>query len=421
MKKKGVKGSAIVNKIAVVLLAAVVGVSFMWGTGCAASSKDPIVIGGVYDLTGALATHGRGGNMTAKASVERINKAGGIAGRPVKYIVEDSATDPATGLRKLRKLILKDKCDFILIGVDSAIVVGAIPLAKELNTIIFVEATARDITAKKGNRYIFRAIGDAEMAAIAMARFAGNELGKNAYGMGADYEWGHSVVDMAQDVFGKIGLKMVGKAYSPVGTLDFVPYLSKVPKQTDFIVAGYFTNDVLKLVNQAWELGLRKPIFVGSLQSVHYKDLGPGADLVWCGTYGSRSLSGYPQDVRAVQKAYRDAVGLSDEGWDRSGEVSAEYIWAGWEGVSWIKKGVEDAGWKSRDDNLKFMKALEGATVKTSIDFPTGGKTMRAEDHQAITDIYVLKAEKGDIVTKAQVPGADILPSYPALVDFRKE
>ncbi len=419
--EKRVRGSATAIRIALVFLAVAVGMSCMWGTGYAASSKDPIVIGGVYDLTGALSTHGKGGLLTAKAGIDRLNKAGGIAGRPIKFIVEDSATDPATGLRKLRKLILKDKAEFILIGVNSGVAVGAIPLAKELNTIIFTEATARDITGKKGNRYVFRAIGDAQMAAIAMARVAGKELGKNAYGLGADYEWGHSVVGMAEDVFGKIGLKMVGKAFSPVGTLDFVPYLSKVPKQTDFIVAGYFTSDVLKLVNQAWEIGLRKPIFVGSIHSIRYKDLGPGADLVWCGTYGSRSLSGYPEDVRPAQKAYRDVVGLDDAGWDKSGELSAEYIWAGWEGVSWIKKGVEDSGWKSRDDNLKFMKALEGTTVKTSIEFPTGGKTMRAEDHQAITDMYVLKAEKGQIVTKARVAGADILPSYPALVDFRKE
>jgi branched-chain amino acid transport system substrate-binding protein len=420
MEGRVVKGSVISSRIALVFLAVVLCASFMWSTCNAAPSKDPIVIGGVYDLTGPLSTHGRGGSMTAKAAIDRINKAGGIAGRQVKYIVEDSATDPATGLRKLRKLILKDKCDFVLIGVNSGVAVGAIPLAKEMNTIIFTEATARDITGKKGNRYVFRAIGDAEMAAIAMARFARTELGKNAYGLGADYEWGHSVIDMAEAVFAKVGLKMLGKGFSPVGTLDFVPYLSKVPKQADFLVAGYFTNDVLNLVNQAWEIGLRKPVFVGSVHSIRYKDLGPGADLVWCGTYGSRSLSGYPQDVRAAQKAYRNAVGLNDEGWDKN-ELSAEYIWAGWEGVSWIKKGVEDSGWKSRDDNLKFMKALEGATVKTSIDFPTGGKTMRAEDHQALTDIYVLKAEKGSLVTKARVSAAEILPSYPPLVDFRKE
>ena len=420
MKEKGSRASTVSMRTAVILLAALAGVFLAWGPGYAASSTDPIVIGGVYDLTGPLSTHGTAGNLTAKAAIDRINKTGGIAGRQVKYIVEDSATDPATGLRKFRKLILKDKCDFVLLGVNSGVAVGAIPIAKELNTVIFTEATARDITAKKGNRYVFRAIGDAEMAAIAMARFARKELGENAYGLGADYEWGHSVIDMSEQVFGKIGLKMVGKAFSPVGTLDFVPYLSKVPKNTDFLVAGYFTNDVLNLVNQAWELGLRKPVFVGSIHSIRYKDLGPGADLVWCGTYGSRSLSGYPQDVRAAQKAYRNAVGLNDEGWTESG-LSAEYIWAGWEGVSWIKKGVEDSGWKSRDDNVKFMKALEGATVKTGIEFPTGGKTMRAEDHQALTDIYVLKAEKGSVVTKGRVPASDILPSYPALVDFRKE
>ncbi len=420
MREKTGKGKAVWKKI-LVFTVAVLGASFLTGPVWSAPSNSPIVIGGVYDLTGPLSTHGRGGNFTAKAAIDRINKSGGIAGRPVKYIVEDSATDPATGLRKLRKLILKDKADFIIVGVNSGVAVGAIQIAKELNTIMFTEATARDITAKKGNRYVFRAIGDAQMAAIAMARFAGKELGKNAYGLGADYEWGHSVVGMSEEIFGKIGMKMIGKAFSPVGTLDFVPYLSKVPKNTDFIVAGYFTNDVLNLVNQAWELGLHKPVFVGSIHSIRYKDLGPGADLVWCGTYGSRSLSGFAPEVRNAQKAYRNIVGINDDGWDKSGELSAEYIWAGWEEISWIKKGVEDSGWKSRNDNLKFMKALEGATVQTSIDFPMGGKTMRAEDHQALTDIYVLKAEKGNVVTKARVPAADIIPSYPPLADFRKE
>ena len=121
--------------------------------------------------------------------------------------------------------------------------------------------------------------------------------------------------------------------------------------------------------------------------------------------------------MRNAQKAYRNFVGINDDGWDKSGGPSAEYIWAGREEISWIKKGVEDSGGKSRNDNLKFMKALEGATVQTSIDFPMGGKTMRAEDHQALTDIYVLKAEKGNVVTKARVPAADIIPSYPPLAD----
>lgn len=126
--------------------------------------------------------------MTAKAAVELINKRGGIAGRPVEYIVEDGATDAATGIRKFRKLVLKDRCDFVLLSCNSALAVGVIPIAKQLNTIVFTEGTARQITGTKGNRYVFRQINNAEMAAIAMAKFAARELGKNAFGMGADYE-----------------------------------------------------------------------------------------------------------------------------------------------------------------------------------------------------------------------------------------
>jgi len=386
-----------------------------------AAEKKPIRIGAVYDLTGGLSVYGNGSNMTAKAAVERINKTGGIAGRPVEYIVEDGATDAATGLRKFRKLVQKDECDFILLSCNSGLGIGAAPLAKELDTIAFSEGTAREITGKKGNRYIFRQIDNAEMAAIAMAQFAAKELGKSAYGMGADYEWGHSVVDTTEKVFGKVGVKMLGKDFSPIGTLDFVPYLGKVPKGAHFIVAGYFTADVVKLANQAWELGLRVPIFVGTLQSIRYEDLGPGAELVWCGTYGSRSLDGYPSDVRSFQKAYRQIVGLDDEGWDRTGKLSAEYIWAGWEGVYWVKKGVEESGWTTKKDNLKFMKALEGARVKASPEFPTGSKMMRAEDHQVIADIYVIKGEKGKVVTKGCMRGEELLPQYPPNVDFTKE
>ena len=418
-KEGGFLRMTFVKRWAIVLIAVAIGLSLPCGETQGASP--PFRIGAVYDLTGGLASYGMGSSMTAKAAIERINKAGGIAGRQVEYIVEDGGTDAATGLRKMRKLVLKDECDFILLSCNSALGVGAVPLAKELDTIIFSEGTAREITGVKGNRYVFRQINNAEMAVIAMARFAAKDLGKNAYGMGNDYEWGHSVVDTAEKNFAPFGVKMTGKSFAPIGTIDFVPYLVKIPKETNFIVAAFLPADFSKLTTQAYELGLRIPIFAGTIANLRYSDLGPGADLIWCGTYGSRTLEGFPPEVRSSQKAYRDAVGLSDDGWHKDGKLTAEYIWAGWEGVSWIKKGVEDGGWKSKKDNMKFIKALEGAKVKASLDFPTGGKSMRAEDHQVMGDTYVIKAEKGGTVTKACIRGEEILPLYPPNVDYRKE
>lgn len=397
----------------------IIGIFIFAGSGWAEQEK--LKIGAIYDLTGGLSVYGKGSNLTAKAAVEKINQNGGIAGRQVEYIVEDGSTDASTGLRKFRKLVLKEKCDFILLSCNSGLGIGVIPMAKKMNTIVFSEGTARSITGKKGNRYVFRQINNAEMAALAMAKFAAQELGEKAYGLGADYEWGHSVLDTAEKAFQPLGIHMEDKVFSPVGTADFVPYLNKVPDAVDFIIAGYFTSDVVKLVNQAWKLGFKKPIFVGTLEGIRYQDLGQGADLVWCGTYGSRSIQGYPENVRPYQREYRKIVGLDQEGWDESGNISAEYIWAGWEGVHWIKKGVEDSGWTSKEENEKFMKALEGAQVEASLDFPTGGKTMRAKDHQVVGDTFILKGEDGDIVTKSIISGETITPDYPANVDYTQE
>lgn len=397
--------------------------AFSGGAVQAEDEKEPIRIGAIYDFTGGLSVYGEGSNMTAEAAVEKINEEGGIDGRKIEYIVEDGQTSASTGIRKFKKLVQKDKCDFVMLSCNSGMSVGVIPLAERMDTIVFTEGTARSLTGEKGNRYAFRQIANAEMAALGMAKFAKENLGKKAYGLGADYEWGHSVLDTAEAAFEPLDIDLLDKAFSPVETADFVPYLNEIPKETDFIVAGYFTSDVVKLVNQAYDLGIDEPFFVGTLEGIKYKDLGKGADNVWCGTYGARATTDYPEDVQPYQEQYRKKAGLDEKGWDSSGEVSAEYIWGGWEGIHWIKEGIERSGWEKKDkeNNMEFIKSLEGAKVEASLDFPTGGKEMRAEDHQALSDVFIIKGEDGEIITKEHIKVEEIIDNHPAVVDFTEE
>ena len=178
-----------------------------------------------------------------------INKAGGIAGRPVEYVVEDTATNVQTGIRKIRKLIMQDNCDFILGPVNSGVSIACTPITKELKTIFFAYGTALSITAEKGNRYVFR-INNALHDSLRQG--GPGEVGKNYYCLGVDFEWGRSVVEEAKRVFGPRGGVLVGEEYSPMGTVDFLPYLNKIdPKRVNVLIAGYFTDDVLKLAKQA--------------------------------------------------------------------------------------------------------------------------------------------------------------------------
>lgn len=400
-----------------------IGVGFPAIIGRAADK--PIRIGALADVTGALYAAGVWGDKAAAAACKRINAAGGIGGRQVEYIHEDTATNVQTALRKLRKLVMEDKCDFILGSFSSGINSACAPLIENMAVPHFVLGTALSLTSSKANRFTFRGIGNARMGMMALAKVASGQIGKRYYCLGADYEWGRSVVAEFRRVMDPMGGKSLGEEFSPINTDDFVPYLNKIdPDKTDILVAGYFTADILKLARQAYEKGmLKKMQIVGGAMPTGLapKDFGPAGPSLWFTGYGVRRMANMPAELKGFNVPFRQAIGIDDEGRNVSGgEVGAvEYAWASWEHVNWIKRGIETSGWKSKSDNLAFIKALEGMSVKAGQDFPQGNKTMRAEDHQAFTDIYISKVEDGNLVVKGRVLAKDLI--YPAEVDLTKE
>ena len=88
------------------LLAAVVAV-LAFGPGAIATAKEPIKIG----FIGALATpYGASSKAVLEISVDEINKAGGILGRPVELISEDWKRQVPLALAAYKKLVMTDKC-----------------------------------------------------------------------------------------------------------------------------------------------------------------------------------------------------------------------------------------------------------------------------------------------------------------------
>ena len=86
-----------------------------------ARGDEPVKIGMVDPLTGILSAPAQSEVEGAKYAVEEVNKKGGILGRQVQLLVEDSANDVGTGVQKTRKLIDRDKVDVIFGDVNSGI------------------------------------------------------------------------------------------------------------------------------------------------------------------------------------------------------------------------------------------------------------------------------------------------------------
>src|SRR5579883_3673152 len=85
----------------------------------AARGETPVRIGMVDPLTGVYAAPAQNEVMGARLAVDEMNAKGGILGRPVELLVEDSANDVGTGVQKARKLIDRDQVNFIIGDVNS--------------------------------------------------------------------------------------------------------------------------------------------------------------------------------------------------------------------------------------------------------------------------------------------------------------
>ena len=86
-----------------------------------ARAETPVKIGFVNPITGVYAANALSEVAGAKLALDQINGKGGILGRPVELLIEDSANDVGIGVQKARKLFDRDQISFLMGDVNSAI------------------------------------------------------------------------------------------------------------------------------------------------------------------------------------------------------------------------------------------------------------------------------------------------------------
>lgn len=97
-----------------------------------AQGDQPVKLGVDNPLTGTYAITGRNELHGMELAVEQINAKGGILGRPAKLIVEDSTSgDAGVAVQKARKLIDRDKVDFLVGNVNSGLTMAMSAVAYE--------------------------------------------------------------------------------------------------------------------------------------------------------------------------------------------------------------------------------------------------------------------------------------------------
>src|SRR5881397_1112477 len=352
----------------------------------------PYKIGTLQPLSGTAAAGGKTSLVGTQMAVDRINKSGGINGRPIELIVGDYESKPDVGRRKAEKLVVEDKIDVHEGGYLSNVCLACMPVWEE-HKIVNMIGVCLDttITTTKCSRYTFRPFDYAPAQAVAISPYLINKMGKKWHIAYLDYAWGQSTRDAYIEQIKKNGGEVVGTTGIPLGTADMASFVSKISGSFDGLFGIFFGPNAVSFTSAIYDLGLTKKYkYAGDgaiAESTHLPALGQKIEG-FVGINRYVPVMDPPLNTPHHKKFFDQAVAALKQ-IDPSGPLPDRYVQSNFEAMNFLKLGMQKSGFRGREDTMKLIEALEGMEVKEGDDFPQGDKTLRKEDHQAFLRQFI--------------------------------
>jgi branched-chain amino acid transport system substrate-binding protein len=216
-------------------------------------------IGAIFPLSGDAQRIGNMKKDGADLAVDEINKKGGINGRKISILYEDSRNDPSAGISAFNKLVTIDKVPVIMSAM-SGVSMALVPIAGEKKVVLFANVGHPGITGQ--NEWVFRNFPTAEQEAKIMVEFAIKELSAHKAAILYPYDdWGLSGKEAFKEEFVKLGGEVaIEESYDRTDT-DFKTQLSKIKnKEPDVLYFTGFGNALGIIARQSLELGIKSSL-----------------------------------------------------------------------------------------------------------------------------------------------------------------
>ena len=245
--------------------AALAGASAFGFPAIVSGQSDKIKIGHLTPLTGFLGALGAYAQLGLRMAEEEINRSGGVMGRPLDVMSEDSV-NPATAATKAQRMLDQDGATVLMGEINSASAVTIMQVAAR-NKRFYMQIGARSDALRNGkncNRYTFHVDIPSHVMVYAVGKALvrdGMMQNKKFYTLTADYIFGHDLASAAKDFFKENGGQLVGDELVATDVTEFSPYLLKIRQaKPDIVCSNLAGNQVTNLIKQYAEFGLPYPI-----------------------------------------------------------------------------------------------------------------------------------------------------------------
>lgn len=334
-----------------------------------AQQKEPVLIGVIQDLTGPIGPHGQESLHATELAIEEINRAGGVLGRPIKLLVEDSESRPKAGVEAAHKLADVNKVPVCIGGYSSG---QALPIGEYLNSVKVVWVT--DATTNKLKTigpYVFDTADLADQA-VALVDFAWADIKARKFAALAENNpIGQDRADVTEKRAKELGGTFVTKMLYAVGAKDFRTELMKLmAAKPDAILCDIYTGDGIIIQKQLYEMGVK------DFGKFYHYNLGamlpvPDKKLIE-GLKGADYLTAGPR-AEAFLKNFKNKFGMEvtdawvppfyDAAWivaiaiNMAGSLDSKAIRNAMWPAAYIYQGISAGG--DKGFNMRGMQALD--------------------------------------------------------------
>jgi len=323
-------------------------------------SKTNIVVGTIQDLSGPLAGYGKQARNGMQLRIEELNEQGGVHGRRIKLLVEDSGYDPKKAVLAAQKLVNQDKI-FIMAGhLGTAQNNAAMPIQFEKNVINFMPLTASRDMYDEPNKLKYALLSSYyDQMRITLPKMIKDKNAKKVCIIYQDDEFGLEVLRGVEAGLKTVSMDLTEKTSFKRGSTDFSSQVAKMKASAcDLVVLGTIIRETIGTVAESRKTGFN-PVFFASVAA--YTDL--------IHKLGGKAMDGIYATM-AVQNPYTDEASQPIRFWankykTKFNEDPAVFSAYGYIMIDIMIQAAQKAGPNLTTES--FTKAMNSLTVPSDI------------------------------------------------------
>jgi len=323
-------------------------------------SKDQILIGSIQDLSGPLAGYGKQARAGMQLRIDEANEQGGVHGRKLKLVVEDSGYDPKKAVLAAQKLVNQDKIFIMAAHLGTAHNNAAMPIQFEKHVVNFMPLTAAREMYEPIHRYKYALLSAYyDQLRIALPKMVTDKSVKKVCIIYQDDEFGLEVMRGAEAGLKTLNMELLEKTSFKRGATDFSSQVARMKSGgCELVVLGTIIRETIGTIAEARKTGFN-PIFLGSVAA--YTDL--------IHRLGGKAMDGM-YATNSVQNPYLDEASQPLRFWankykTKFNEDPTVFSAYGYIIIDMFIRGAQKAGPTLTTDT--FVKAMDTLSVESDI------------------------------------------------------